>query len=580
MKKIIFLFASLLISLHGFGTHIIGGNFTYTYLSGNSYQITFVIYRDCYNGIPPFDDPAPIGIFDVWGNLYQTLHVPVFDSSDVFIQGNCIPGNVCIVRAIYTDIVTLPPTGGPYTFTYQRCCRSITVGNLVDPGNNGMSIFGTIDPADQNNSAIFNHEMAAFTYVGDNFSFDGSSVDPDGDLLFYSLDDAHEGASQLTPIGDPPSAPPYSSLLWQSPYSASNMLGGTLPLSIDPVTGLMTAQPGTMGVFVVSQKVDEYRNGNLINTVRREFVIAVNPAQYFDLSGTVSADNGTQNLDVGKAWLIRKNLLDGTLTAVDTNQIASGSYLHSQAINGVYLVKASADSVSPFYASNIPTYFGDELFWYNATPVTLCYIGSSGININLLQGINPGGPGFVGGLISQGANRTSTVAPNLGGITVILYDQQYQPVAYAITDTNGVFGISNLAPGNYKVFIDRLNFNVDNNLAPTINVNASNPVTNNLTFLLHDTWLEYTGAVGQEEITENQAKLMVYPNPVTSELTLNNTNIIPVGTEYAIFNVFGEEMVKGKLNSYRINVESLSPQVYILRIATVNKIEYLKFVRK
>ncbi|MBL0339947.1 MAG: T9SS type A sorting domain-containing protein [Bacteroidetes bacterium] len=358
------------------------------------------------------------------------------------------------------------------------------------------------------------------------------------------------------------------------------MLGGTIPLSIDGVSGLMTGLPNTAGYFVVSQKVDEYRNGNLINTMRREFVIAVNYGYYSDLSGNVSVNNGTQNLDIGKAWLIQLNLLDSTLTAVDTNEINNGSYLHSQAINGVYRVKASADSISPFYASNIPTYYGDVLFWYDATPVFLCITNLSGVNINLVQGINPGGPGFVGGLISQGANRTSTVAPNLGGITVILYNQLYQPVAYAITDTNGLFGISNLPFGNYKVFIDRLNYNVDNNLAPTINVNTTNPVTNNLTFLLHDTWLEYTGAVGQEEITENQAKLIVYPNPVASELTLSNANLIPVGTEYAIFNVFGEEMVKGKLNSNQINVESLSPQIYILRIATVNKFEYLKFVRK
>ncbi|MBL0339945.1 MAG: hypothetical protein IPP71_02945 [Bacteroidetes bacterium] len=61
---------------------------------------SLVIYRDCFNGIPPFDDPAAIGIFDGSGNLFQTILPVVDDSSLVFYPGNCIPGNVCICVAI------------------------------------------------------------------------------------------------------------------------------------------------------------------------------------------------------------------------------------------------------------------------------------------------------------------------------------------------------------------------------------------------------------------------------------------------------------------------------------------------
>ncbi|MDQ3051820.1 MAG: hypothetical protein M3Q95_13095 [Bacteroidota bacterium] len=175
------------------------------------------------------------------------------------------------------------------------------------------------------------------------------------------------------------------------------MLGGPSPLSIDPTTGVMTAVPGITGVFVISLKVEEFRNGILINTHRREFVIVVNPGQYYDAAGMVYADNGTQPLDAGKSWLIRMNLLDGTLTATDTNSVTNGNYLHPQAINSFYMVKGSTDSISALYTNNLPTYYGEVLYWYDASFVNLCNGNMSGIDINLVQGINPGGPGFIGG---------------------------------------------------------------------------------------------------------------------------------------------------------------------------------------
>ena len=45
-------------------THIVGGELNYHYLGNNIYQISLTVYRDCYNGVPPFDNPASVGIFN------------------------------------------------------------------------------------------------------------------------------------------------------------------------------------------------------------------------------------------------------------------------------------------------------------------------------------------------------------------------------------------------------------------------------------------------------------------------------------------------------------------------------------
>lgn len=54
-------------------THIVGGELNYKYLGSNNYEIRLTVYRDCYVGIPPFDDPAYVGIFNSSNQLLQTL---------------------------------------------------------------------------------------------------------------------------------------------------------------------------------------------------------------------------------------------------------------------------------------------------------------------------------------------------------------------------------------------------------------------------------------------------------------------------------------------------------------------------
>ncbi|HLG36373.1 MAG TPA: hypothetical protein VI757_15960, partial [Bacteroidia bacterium] len=50
-------------------THIVGGEMNYRWLGGNTYEISLTVYRDCATGIPAFDNPISIGIFDNQNNL-------------------------------------------------------------------------------------------------------------------------------------------------------------------------------------------------------------------------------------------------------------------------------------------------------------------------------------------------------------------------------------------------------------------------------------------------------------------------------------------------------------------------------
>ncbi len=260
-------------------THIVGGEITYRCLGNNQYEITLMVYRDCYNGIPWFDNPARLGIYNANWNLVQNLSLTYNGSNDtlpIILTNPCLtaPPDVCVNRAFYKSIVSLPFSPGGYTLVYQRCCRNQLIRNIPDPLNTGISIIAEIDEKALqvcNNGAVFNNWPPVAICINEPIDFDHSASDPDGDSLAYRLCTPLNGPDSLNPLPNPPFPGPYPEVQWiNPPYSLGNMLGG-VPLTINPTTGFMTGIPNLIGNFVVGVCVDEYRNDSLISTTRRDF---------------------------------------------------------------------------------------------------------------------------------------------------------------------------------------------------------------------------------------------------------------------------------------------------------------------
>jgi len=296
-----------------FATHIVGGEITYRCLGNNSYEITLTVYRDCYNGIPNFDNPAPIGIYEKEGDniLINTLLVPYNafsnDTLPIILNNPCltVPPDVCVHKATYRTITTLPFNPNGYILVYQRCCRNKLIRNIPDPLNTGISFVTEISAESQlqcNAGATFDNWPPVAICIHQPINFDHSASDEDGDSLAYRLCTPYNGPDSLRPAPNPPLAPPYIELQWQDPpYNLSNILGGD-PLTIDPYTGFMTGVPNTIGNFVVGVCVDEFRDGALLSTTRRDFQYNV-------------ADCGEPN-----AAFFVPDILCDTLTVRFTNQ--------------------------------------------------------------------------------------------------------------------------------------------------------------------------------------------------------------------------------------------------------------------
>lgn len=258
------LLLALVASPAAMASHIAGGELTYDCLGGNQYRLRYVFFRDCTGAELP--SSVTIGIFDNNENQLQSPSLSLVSTSqlDGAAPSPCteIPP-VCLIVGVFEGIVTLPPRPGGYVLAYEQCCRN----NGIVNGPSGTAAYTTSIPdialATCNSSPDFLDWPPVFICADEEFVFDNSATDPDGDVLVYSLCTPYEAIVPSTPY-------PFNT----PPYSAANPLGNG-SLTIDPVTGILTGTPGQVGRHVVGVCVSEYRNGVLINTTTRDFQLNV-----------------------------------------------------------------------------------------------------------------------------------------------------------------------------------------------------------------------------------------------------------------------------------------------------------------
>lgn len=281
--------------------HIIGGEITYVCLGAtpnqpgsNRYRFTMKIYRDCRPsaGGAPFDNNPPISIYR--GTMDNSTFVTKFYLQAPLIKKlnpdtpRCvsnIPTDICVEEGTYTFTRDLPIITQSYVLVYQRCCRNNTINNLIDPGDIGATFAVELTPEAQqlcNNSPVFNNFPPIIICNNFPLEFDHSATDPEGDQLVYSFCSPWAGGGNITMGGgisscfgavpDPPCPPPFDNVPFITPtYTPGAPLGGNPVVTINSTTGFISGTPVKQGQFVVGVCVQEFRNGVLLSTLKREF---------------------------------------------------------------------------------------------------------------------------------------------------------------------------------------------------------------------------------------------------------------------------------------------------------------------
>lgn len=324
--------------------HIIGGDITYTYVSEVSpgikrWRFTMHIFRDCFGSGANFDVPAQFAIYrGTYTNntLHSTHSISQYDYTKLIPDTpQCVTNIplVCVEQGVYNFEVNLPVLANEsYFIVYQRCCRNNTITNLVNPGDVGATYFIELTPAamaNNNNSPRFDNFPPIIICNNLPLNFDHSATDIDGDILVYSFCQAYAGGGNIvispdvyTCIGavpTPPCPPPFALAPYAVPtYTPQSPMGGNPPITINPVTGEITGTPQVLGQFVVAVCVSEYRNGQLLSTVQREFQFNVT-----DCTPNIVARLSSDSLSVSQKTYRIKSCGDKTIFFQNRTTIAS-----------------------------------------------------------------------------------------------------------------------------------------------------------------------------------------------------------------------------------------------------------------
>ncbi len=306
-----------------YATHIVGAELYYECVDSTNhvYDLTLKLYRDCLNGQAPFDQNITLFIFNAsTGAIIQTVNVaappntPQIQPTDWSACVAVIP-SICVEEGIYKKQVTLPPNATGYNIGWARCCRNQSIDNLISPLQEGITFLAQVPPnavANCNNMPTFDAVPPIFLCANEQFNFDHSATDIDGDSLVYAIVNPYTGLNFLgqgagnPQVGsNPPAVDPFNNLLGPPPYvnvgfapgySFANPFGSN-NFVIDPQTGFISVTPNQVGIFVFAISVFEYRNGILLSENRRDFQIHILPCLPQGVPPNISHDlTGTTHI--------------------------------------------------------------------------------------------------------------------------------------------------------------------------------------------------------------------------------------------------------------------------------------------
>lgn len=270
-------------------------------------------------------------------------------------------------------------------------------------------------------------------------------------------------------------------------------------------------------------------------------------------SGQIQTSLGSPFVNA-KVLLIEHYLSNDSLAIVDSTFTDNiGNYFFNQTSANQY-VKIVPDQNQ--YPNEMPTYYNESATFQNASVVSCDSINS----FNSIQGTNPGGPGFIGGYVGNGAGKLSEFGIAVSGLSILLLNSNGEIVAYTTTDANGYFSFDNIPCDVYEIWVD--DATTDNNLAPILTISGPNCTEDSLQFTLTNDVLSRLNITSINSV-DDQIEILVQPNPTSNSflITLSDYSQQP---EVSITNVLGQVVFQEVLldNKNTIYSESWSNGLY------------------
>lgn len=315
-----------------------------------------------------------------------------------------------------------------------------------------------------------------------------------------------------------------------------------------------------------------YTGGNIV----QDFSICSVALPPTTIAGTITASNVAIGEPDAIVYLIEMSVdsltNDTTLTAIDsayTDSVGHYSLSYPNYWAPKFMVKAGLLPANANYGNYLPTYYTSSLVWSGASGLPNP-LPVNGVNIQLVAGINPGGPAFIGGDVTQGANKSTAVGDPLPNKILILTDINDQAIAYTYTDAAGHFSFSNLPYGDYKLFGD---VGGKQNPPLIVSLSAVQDSVTNIEFQEHQHLFEghyiMATSVGSAPATLKSA--VVFPNPVSDMINVAGMNNVQGAKNVSLSAINGAVIYTHRFaenEAIRIPAASLSKGIYMLHINT------------
>lgn len=205
---------------------------------------------------------------------------------------------------------------GRYRFNTHDCCRNNAIQNLTQKTDLIIHCEYTYNNTLVNQSPRFLSIPVFFGPVNNAWTYNPLPFDPDGDSLVWVVD---------TPVCSANAAGAYSYCAgYTTPPSVS-----TGPFTLNSATGQLTWTPSTVGNFVASFIVKEYRNNVQIGSSIRDMQYIVVPdtnssgpiamPEFVPVTGYGQGNNGVANSSYNYQYYYPGSPMSFTIGAMDQN---------------------------------------------------------------------------------------------------------------------------------------------------------------------------------------------------------------------------------------------------------------------
>ncbi len=298
-------------------------------------------------------------------------------------------------------------------------------------------------------------------------------------------------------------------------------------------------------------------------------------------SGQIFAGNNFA--DKGTVYLLTvlPETSNGIIYVTSTPILENGQYLFENIPYGNYIVQAHLSHSSVYFFDYLPTYYGDVLYWSQATFVS---VGEVGLiiqyDIHLIDTeIDGDGLGEISGNVI--INEDSKIKIPVENVLIILLDTENNPVTYTYSDANGSFLFENLQLGTYKLFAEIWG---KEPILSIIMLTDEHHIIDNVSIMIHEDYV--ITYIPSQEFNYIEFISNPYPNP-----TQDNINI-EIGLKQAgsihiqIYNSSGKLLFEqypykqAGVHRIQIPVKAFNQGIYFISLNINNTIHWSRSFSK